>query len=134
MYKSNKSIFYNNSSSEKVTKMSYTFNKTETSTLEPIILGYLTPLVTLSHINETGSYIVIINSDTEGGATGIFAISKSDKLQFGNIKEIVVSNGLNGEMLNVDWEPCEYPKILLHIHKLKSNQKTVSFNFNIKIL
>lgn len=124
MYKSN---------TEKLIKLSFQYNTADPK-VEPLLLGFLTPLITFNNIKDTGSYILIINSDIEGGATGIYAINRSDKLQFGNIKEIAVSKGVNGEILNVDWEPCEYPKILLHIHKFKTDKKMVSFNFNVKIL
>lgn len=101
---------------------------------EPVILGYLNNVTSSNRVKETGSYILIINSENNVGATGIFCLSRSDKSQYGNVKELCSSDGVYNEKITVEWDPYEYPKIILHIHKLKTDKKDILFSFNIKIV
>jgi hypothetical protein len=101
--------------------------------LEPVVLGYVN-----KNLLDTGSYILVINSENEGGATGIFCISRSQKSEMGNIIKLVANDGIYNERLNIEWEPYEYPKIVLHIHKLKKdkiqNKREIKFLYNVKIV
>ena len=93
-------------------------------------VGYITNCKS-KLMQETGSYIVIINSEN-GGPNAIYCISRSNKLETGNIKELIKSNGISNEMLDLEWNPYEYPLL-----KLKTNQRykeTTSINFYIKII
>ena len=42
------------------------------------------------------------------------------------------------EILNVEWEPYEYPKVILHIHKLNKdkikNKREIYFSYNVKVI
>lgn len=99
----------------------------------PIILGFIN-----KGIKDTGSYILVINSDKEEGATGIFCTSKSKKSERGSINKLVSNNGIYNEILNVEWEPYEYPKLILQIHKLNKdkikNKREIYFSYNVKII
>lgn len=103
------------------------------SVMEPVILGYMN-----KNINDTGSYILVINSEKEQGATGIFCISRSKKSEIGYVNKLVANDGMYNEILNVEWDPYEYPKIILHIHKLNKdkiqNKREINFMYNIKII
>jgi hypothetical protein len=101
--------------------------------LEPLVLGYVN-----KNLLDTGSYIMIINAENEGGATGIFCISRSQKSEMGNIIKLVANDGIYNERLNIEWDPYEYPKIVLYIHKLKKdkiqNKREIKFSYNVKIV
>lgn len=89
-------------------------------------------------IRDTGSYIFVINSDKEGGATGIFCTSKSKKSEKGTVNKLVVKDGKFNEILDVEWEPYEYPKLILRIHKLNKeyikNKHEIYFSYNVKVI
>ena len=99
-----------------------------------VVLGYLNNILSSNRIKDTGSYLLIINSENEGGASGIFGLSKSDKSKFGNVTTICSSEGILNDKLIIEWNPYEYPKILLNIRKLKTDKREIIFSYNIKII
>lgn len=85
-------------------------------------------------MRETGSYILIINSKNGSGPNAIYCISKSDKSKAGNIKELIKTNGILNDSLELDWNPHEYPVLKLKTNNLRYNNKEKILYFSVKVI
>lgn len=94
-------------------------------------VGYINNTRT-KHIKEIGSFIIIINSQTPGGANGIFCISRSDKSKPGKIQELVKTNGILDDIIDLEWNPHEYPLLKTKL-KLADHKKGI-INYHVKVI
>lgn len=87
-------------------------------------------------LKDTGSYIIIINSQTSGGPSAIYTISRSDKLLHGKINKLTFSEGVNGDIVEIVWNPGEFPLIKYYYKSVYNSQETKSqkISFLIKII
>jgi hypothetical protein len=86
-------------------------------------------------IKDTGSFIIIINSDFKNGPNGIYCISRSDNLLSGTVKPLVESNGKFEDSLELTWNAGEYPR--LNIRTKLSNYKDINIKtlfFYVKVI
>lgn len=104
-----------------------------------IFLKYLSSTsLTVSYLNnnlfkqikENGSFILIINSKDPKGPNGIYCISRSNSSSSGTIKPLVESKGMNGEFLELEWNPYEFPKLNIVL----TNNKHKRLSFYVKII
>ena len=82
-------------------------------------------------IKDTGSFIIIINSDFKDGPNGIYCISRSDISSNGTVKPLIESNNKFGDSFELIWNPFEYPK--LNIKTKLNNYKDITLFFYVKI-
>jgi hypothetical protein len=82
-------------------------------------------------IKDTGCFIIMITSQITSGPNAIYCISRSDKSLHGNIKELIKTNGVNDESIELEWNPYEYP--LLKIRLKPTNYKYNTINFLVKV-
>jgi len=89
-----------------------------------------------SKLKDTGSYIIIINSQTSGGPSAIYTISRSDKLLQGKINKLAFSEGVNGDIVEIVWNPGEFPLIKYYYKSVFNSEETKSqkISFLIKII
>lgn len=97
-------------------------------------IGYLNK----NKIKDYGSYIIIVNSLKENGPNCIFCISKSSKLSQGNITKLTNCPGIDNDVLELKWNPCEYP-LLTYNYNIPYNtssydSKNIKLTFFIKII
>ena len=89
------------------------------------------------HINDTGCFMIMLESKEKNGPNGIFCLSKSDVTTKGSVFCLCSSPGAKGEMLRVEWEPYEYPCVILkHNFKrgdleLKNNRVSLHYKGRI---
>jgi hypothetical protein len=109
------------------------------NTNESLLRFFQFTTLTIGYINnrfkrmrETGSFIIIVNSHSKG-PTGIYAVSRSDKSKQGSVKEIICSNGLNDETIELTWDPYEYP-LLKFKTKLDNYKNQSSINFYVSVI
>lgn len=88
--------------------------------LTTLTVGYLTN--TKFKIKDTGLYVITINSHFKNGPHAIYCISRSVVSESGVVKEIVSSKGKNGECLELDWNPYEYPLLTVKLKLTEYNQ------------
>lgn len=89
-----------------------------------LTIGYLNNR--LKCMKETGSFIIIINSQLPDGPNGIYCISRSNKLLPGSINALIETPGVHDERLVLEWNPCEYPLL-----KIKTNPINYKTNQNL---
>jgi len=94
-------------------------------------IGYINSTRT-KHIKEIGSFIIIINSQTPGGANGIFCISRSDKSKPGKIQELVKTNGILDDIIDLEWNPHEYPLLKTKL-RLADHKKGI-ISYHVKVI
>lgn len=94
-------------------------------------IGYINSTRT-KHIKEIGSFIIIINSQTPGGANGIFCISRSDKSKSGKIQELVKTDGILDDIIDLEWNPHEYPLLKTKL-KLAQHKKCI-ISYHVKVI
>jgi len=82
-------------------------------------------------IKDTGSFIIIINSDLKHGPTGIYCISRSDSSLQGTVKTLVESNSKFGDSFELVWNPFEYPSLNINYNGKDKNIKTLFFHVKI---
>lgn len=82
-------------------------------------------------IKDTGSFIIIINSDFIDGPTGIYCISRSDSSLQGTVKTLVESNSKFGDSFELLWNPLEYPILNINYNGKDRNIKTLFFHVKI---
>lgn len=83
-------------------------------------------------IKDTGCFIIMITSQNKSGPNAIYCISRSDKSLHGNIKELIKTNGINDESIELEWNPYEYPLLSMRLKPMHyNNQNTI--NFLVKI-
>lgn len=101
-------------------------------------IGYIS-----KYIKDTGSFIIIINSDNqdkENSVNAIFCISRSNKLNQGYVNKLTGSNQNNSEdNLNIEWNAGEYPcliynKCAKNINQYSLCNKSSKIIFNIKVI
>jgi hypothetical protein len=95
-------------------------------------VGYINNIKT-KYIKDIGSYIIIINSQTSGGANGIFCISRSDKSKPGTVKELIKSNGILDENIDLEWNPFEYPLLKSKL-KINNCKNTNMISYYVKVI
>lgn len=132
--------FFNNDRIKSTDPDSFTMNITLKNNSDSLLrflghttfsVGYINSTRT-KNIKEIGSFIIIINSQTPGGANGIFCISRSDKSKHGKIQELVKTDGVLEDMIDLEWNPHEYPLLRA---KLKTNQyKKSVISYNVKVI
>ena len=93
-------------------------------------VGYINNTRT-QHIKEIGSFIIIINSQTPGGANGIFCISRSDKSKSGKIQELVKTDGVLDDIIDLEWNPHEYPLLKTKFKLSQHKQDVVSYHVKV---
>lgn len=87
-------------------------------------IGYIN-----KYIRDTGSFIVIINSDQQNSTNAIFCISRSNKLNQGYVNKLIGSNQNNNEdNLEIDWNPGEYPRLVYNKCTKNVNRYDKSLN------
>lgn len=98
------------------------------------------------YISDTGSFIIIINSDKqdkEDSVNAIFCISRSNKLSKGSVNKLTGSDQNNNEdNLSIEWNAGEYPCLIYHkcakninrYNSLKFNNKSSKIIFYIKVI
>jgi hypothetical protein len=98
-----------------------------------IFFGYIRHT---SKLKDTGSYIIIINSQTTSGPSAIYTISRSNKLSPGNINKLAFSEGINGDFVELIWNPGEFPLIKYHYKSVYNSEETKlqKISFLIKII
>jgi hypothetical protein len=101
--------------------------------IKSINFGYINHT---SKLKDTGSYIIIINSQTTSGPSAIYTISRSDRLLHGNVNKLTFSEGINGDVVELVWNPCELPLIKYYYKSLYKSEETKSqkLTFLIKII
>jgi len=82
-------------------------------------------------IKDTGSFIIIINSDLIDGPTGIYCISRSDSSLQGTVKTLVESNSKFGDSFELVWDPLEYPLLNINYNGKDRNIRTLFFHVKI---
>jgi len=82
-------------------------------------------------IKDTGSFIIIINSDLIDGPTGIYCISRSDSSLQGTVKTLVESNSKFGDSFELVWNPLEYPLLNINYNGKDRNIRTLFFHVKI---
>jgi|Laugrespbdmm15sd_2_1035082.scaffolds.fasta_scaffold03578_2 hypothetical protein len=82
-------------------------------------------------IKDTGSFIIIINSDLIDGPTGIYCISRSDSSLQGTVKILVESNSKFGDSFELVWNPLEYPLLNINYNGKDRNIRTLFFHVKI---
>lgn len=82
-------------------------------------------------IKDTGSFIIIINSDLIDGPTGIYCISRSDSSLQGTVKTLVESNSKFGDSFELFWNPFEYPILNINYNGKDRNIRTLFFHVKI---
>lgn len=94
-------------------------------------MGYINNVMT-NNIKDTGAYIVIINTRSIiNGPNGVFAISKNNMMNKGNITVLNYSKGQDCE-LRLEWDECEYPKLIYYINpSFYINNKKFSNGYKI---
>ena len=86
-------------------------------------------------IKESGSFIIIVNSNFKHGPNGIYCISRSDSLLQGTVKPLIESNGKFDDSLELIWNAGEYP--ILNIQTKLNNYKDMNItnlSFYVKII
>lgn len=117
----------------------YSYPNSQTFSTKLLNVGYINNYLT-NKIKDYGSYIIIVNSENTNGPTAIFCISRSNCLSNGSINKLVQSYGTNGDCLELDWNPGEYPLLKYnqrYIHnsfKDKNKGAQVKINFFVKVL
>jgi|UniRef100_A0A6C0ALK0 hypothetical protein len=98
-----------------------------------INIGYIN---NQNKIKDCGSYIIIINSQNNTGPSAIYCISRSNKLLSGNINKLSYSEGINGDFIELDWNPGEYPLIKYNCKYVYNSDETniCKLTFLIKII
>lgn len=95
-------------------------------------VGYINCTKT-KNIKEAGAFIIIINSQTQGGANGIFCISRSDKSKPGKIQELVKTDGILEDIIDLEWNPHEYPLLKTKL-KLNNYKNKHLVGYHIKVV
>lgn len=122
-------IKYDSTVNYKNEKFSYIYSN--------ILIGYLN---STPKIKDVGSFLIIINSNFNDGPNGTFCISKSKKEQYGNISKLSYSQGDVENLLELEWNPYEYPKLFLkrkisndeyYKSSKKEDKKTLTFEIKI---
>lgn len=80
-------------------------------------------------VKDTGSYILVINSEYDGGATYIYCISRSDKKKRGHVLKLTGSHGLHNEYIECIWDKFEHPKLIFVCH----SKEKVTRSFRVTI-
>lgn len=105
-----------------------------------IFLKYLpNTRLTISYLNnnlfkqikENGSFIIIVNSKNPEGPNGIYCISRSNNESQGTIKTLVDSKGKMGDILELVWNPYEFPKLSIVLRDNTYKTTTLSFYVNV---
>lgn len=131
---------FNNNTIEKVDNENTLVLKVYFRNTNDSLLRYLNSTTfTVGYINnrfkkirETGSFIIIVNSQ-EKGPNGIYCVSRSDPSKSGSVKELISSNGVGDESLEITWKPYEYP--LLKFKTRLDNYKNKSeINFYVNVI
>lgn len=96
-----------------------------------IDIGYIR-----NKIKDYGSFIIIINSQKSEGPSAIYCISKSSRLSQGNINKLSHSDGINGDSIELEWNPGEYPLLKYNYKYVYNLQETTNckITFLIKII
>lgn len=87
-------------------------------------------------IKDNGSFIIIINSQKNEGPSAIYCISKSSRLSQGNINKLSHSHGINGDSIELEWNPGEYPLLKYNYKYVHNLEETTNckITFLIKII
>jgi hypothetical protein len=81
-----------------------------------INIGYITNVM-IGSMKDIGTYIIMIETKSvRNGPCGIYAISKSDKTNKGDINILSYSKGQDCDVI-IKWDECEYPKIIYYINQ-----------------
>jgi hypothetical protein len=98
-----------------------------------INIGYIN---NINNIKDCGSYIIIINSQNNTGPSAIYCISRSNKLLSGNINKLSYSEGICGDLVELIWNPGEYPLIKYKYKYVYNSDETnvCKLTFLIKII
>lgn len=98
-----------------------------------INIGYIN---NQNKIKDCGSYIIIINSQNTTGPSAIYCISRSNRLLSGNINKLSYSEGINGDCIELNWNPGEYPLIKYNYKYVYNSDETnvCKLTFLIKII
>lgn len=81
------------------------------------------------YINDTGSYILVIDSKHIGGVTCVYSLSRSDRSKAGAVIKLSGSKGSNGEEIECVWNKFEYPRLQISSPKPKN-----LFDYTISVL
>jgi len=92
--------------------------------------GYTT--LNIGYIKKnTGSFIIVVNSNEKDGPNAIYCISRSDVSKSGIIKELVKSDGVNDDVLGLTWDPYEYPLLQIRTKLYLYNKNHIDFTINV---
>lgn len=96
-----------------------------------IDIGYIR-----NKIKDHGSFIITINSQNTEGPSAIYCISKSSKLSHGDINKLAYSKGINGDFIELEWNPGEYPLLKYNYKYVYNLEETINckMTFIIKII
>lgn len=86
------------------------------------------------NIKETGCFIIMITSQDKSGPSAIYCIARSDILSKGNIKELIKSDGVNGDSLELEWDPYEYPLVLTKLNSNKRKNQSQKITYLVKVI
>jgi len=75
-------------------------------------IGYINSKC-IKNMKDTGCYIIMIDSQEKNGPNGIFCLSRSNNSKSGVINTLAASVGVNGDTLEIIWNPKEYPCVIL---------------------
>lgn len=96
------------------------YNKSDT-----LIIGYISRKFS-AKIKNIGCYIIMIESTEEDGPRGIFCLCKSNSADVGIINTLCKTKGVNGESIDLVWNPQEAISLKLH-----NNMNTKFFQHRI---
>jgi hypothetical protein len=141
----NLSLFNQSSSNDNIIIISKEINVHKSEILNKYLKMYSrvsTKSINIGYINnqnkikDCGSYIIIINSQNNTGPSAIYCISRSNKLLSGNINKLSYSEGINGDFIELDWNPGEYPLIKYNYKYVYNSDETnvCKLTFLIKII
>jgi hypothetical protein len=85
----------------------------EYSESDSLIVGYISRKFS-AKIKNIGCYIVMIESTEEDGPRGIFCLCKSNSADVGLINTLCKTKGVNGESIELAWNPQEAISLKLH--------------------
>lgn len=95
----------------------------------PIHIGYV------KNVQQTGSFVLIVNSCSLDGPNGIYCLSRSNKDECGQITKMVSSNGALGNSIDIEWKPTEKPLLTLqYMNNDTDKRKKIVFKFKVKVL
>ena len=81
------------------------------------------------NIRDTGAFFVIVNSTERGGANAIYCISRGDPSKSGDVNTLVKSNGIKDSIIELSWQPFEYPVLSVDVKLYEYPEKPTLYYY-----